>query len=61
MRIEVKLMIRNCELLIGYLNSDDRLTDEECDAVSKASRELDLEILLYRLANYNSPFSPSLP
>ena len=55
MRIEVKLMIRNCELLIGYLNSEYRLTDEECDAVSKASRELDLEILLYRLANYKLP------
>ena len=55
MRIEVKLMIRNCELLIGYLNSEYGLTDDECDAVSKASRKLDLEIPLYRLANYKLP------
>jgi hypothetical protein len=45
-------MIRQCELLIGYLHSEYGLTDEECDAISQASKELQIDMLLYRLENY---------
>ena len=55
MRTEVLAMIRQSELLIGYLNSDYGLTNEECDAVSQARKALDREMLLYRLGYYRSP------
>jgi hypothetical protein len=52
MRTEVRALIRDSELLIGYLHSEYGLTDEECDAVSQASKALEIEMLLYRLENY---------
>jgi len=49
MRTEVRAIIRHSELLIGYLHSEYGLTDEECDAISQASKALEIELLLYRL------------
>ena len=52
MRTEVRAIIRQSELLIGYLHSEYGLTDEECVALSQASKALEIELLLYRLENY---------
>lgn len=49
MRTEVRAIIRHSELLIGYLHSEYGLTNEECDAISQASKALQIEMLLYRL------------
>jgi hypothetical protein len=49
MRSEVRALIRHSEFLIGYLHSEYGLTDEEYDAISEASKALEIELLLYRL------------